>query len=420
MTALIAILIVVLALVGTPLFAVMGLSALTNYWRAEIDLQAVIISFYELTSKPMLQTLPLFAFAGCLLAHSRAPTRLVRLSNAFLGWTPGGLALVAILSCSLMTAFTGASGMTIVALGGVLLPALLENRYESSFSLGTVTAGGSLGLLFAPSLPIILYGVVSGTDVGHLFRAGVLPGLLVVVMLCSYGMWRGWRAGVPRQPFSGAEVWRALWEARWEVPLPIVVIAGIYSGLFAISEAAVIAAAYVLIVELFLYRDIRVSELGRIARESVVLTGGILIILGLAIAVTGYLIDAEVPQQFFELFAGRMTGRVMFLVVLNLFLLLVGCMIDIYAAIVLIVPLIMPIALEFDVHPVHLGIVFLANLGIGYITPPVGLNLFIASIRFRKPVLSLYLACLPFFFLLLLALILITYVPQLSLFLVPR
>ena len=420
MTALLSILIVVLALLGTPLFAVMGASALTNYWRAEIDLQAVMISFYELTSKPMLHTLPLFAFAGCLLARSRAPSRLVRLSNALLGWMPGGLVVVAILSCSLMTAFTGASGVTIVALGGLLLPALLENRYEPSFSLGTVTAGGSLGLLFAPSLPIILYGVVSGTDVGHLFRAGVLPGMLVVVMLCSYGMWRGWRAGVPRQSFSWQEVWGALWGARWEAPLPIVMIAGIYSGMFAISEAAVIAAAYVLIAEVCLYRDIRLSDLGKVARESVVLTGGILIILGLAMAVTGYLIDAEVPQRFFELFAGRMTGRVMFLVVLNVFLLLVGCMIDIYAAIVLIVPLILPIAIEFDIHPVHLGIVFLANLGIGYITPPVGLNLFIASIRFKKPVLSLYVACLPFFFLLLLALLLITYVPQISLLLVPR
>ena len=417
MSIAIAIALLALTVIGTPLFAIMGGSALLSFWRAEIDLQAVIIEFYQLSSKPMLQALPMFAFAGCVLGRSRAPERLLRLSNAFLGWLPGGLAVVAVVACAALTALTGASGITIVALGGLLVPALIRDRYGRDFSLGIVTASGSLGLLFPPSLPVILYGVVSNTSIDDLFRAGILPGILLVTVVACYGLWWGWRRELPRQRFTCREVGSAVWAARFELPLPFIVIGGIYSGFFAISEAAVVAAAYALAAEVLLYRDIRVRELGAVARESTVLTGGILIILGMALALTNFMIDADVPGRVFEFARTYMGSRIAFLAMLNVFLLIVGCMIDIYAATVLVVPLILPIALQFDVHPVHLGIVFLANLAIGYITPPVGLNLFIATIRFKEPILKLYWAALPFFALLLIALIIITYVPGLSLLL---
>ena len=420
MTILISIFICLMAILGTPLFAVMGGSAMLNFWSIDTSLQTVVIDFYDLASKPVLKALLLFAFAGCMLGHSKAPHRLLRLSNSILGWLPGGLAIVAIVSCALLTSFTGASGITIVALGGLLLPALLKNNYSRKFSLGTITASGSLGLLFPPSLPVILYGVISNTNIDDLFIAGILPGILLIVVLSSYALWKGETSHAIRQNFTIREVGKAIWEIKYELPLPFLVIGGIYSGAIAVSEAAVIAAAYVLIVEMLIYREIKFSDLGRVSRESVMLTGSILIILGMALAMTDFMIDQEVPEHVFEFAKQYMGNKYAFLAVLNVFLLIVGCMIDIYAATVLIVPLIIPIASEFNIHPIHLGIIFLVNLGIGYVTPPVGLNLFIASIRFRESVLKLYWAALPFVFLLILALMAITYIPQLSLIFIDK
>ena len=362
----------------------------------------------------MLQTLPLFAFAGYLLTYSGAPNRLLNFSKALLGWVPGGLAIVTIVACTFLTALTGESGVTIIALGGLLLPALIKDHYDERFSLGLVTSGGSLGLLFAPSLPIILYGVVSETSIDDLFLAGLLPGFLIILILSLYVSIYAYRKKIPRQRFSTQELLKSLWQVKWELPLPFLILGGIYSGKFAISEAAVVAAAYVLIIEVIILRDIKILDLGRIARESIVLVGGILIILGMTFAVTNYLIDEEIPTRLLEFFSAKMTNKYSFLIALNLFLLIVGCMIDIYAAIVLIVPLISPAAIGFGIHPVHLGIIFLTNLGIGYITPPVGLNLFIASIRFKEPVIKLYWASLSFLLCLLIALVLITYLPILS------
>lgn len=410
---------VLLALVGMPLFAVMGLSALLNHWHADMNLQGVVIMFYGLSNQPLLQALPVFAFMGYLLAASRAPKRLVRLSNACLGWLPGGLAIVAIVACSLMTAFTGASGITVLALGGLLLPAMRANAYSERFSMGVITSGGSLGLLFVPSLPIILYGVVAECNIDRLFRAGVLPGVLAIGLLSVYALVHGVRQELPRQAFSWRELGGALWEGKWDVPLPAIVIGGIYSGVLVLSEAAVVAAVYTLFITVCVHRDVKWRHLGRIARQSAVLTAGILMILGMAMAVTNYMVDDDVPTRFFELASPWMTNKLTFLLALNLFLLALGCMLDIYSAIVLIVPLLLPIAARFNVDPVHLGIVFLANMGIGYITPPVGLNLFVASLRFRKPIWSLYWACLPFTLVLLLALLLITLFPKLSLWLAP-
>ncbi len=409
-----------LAVIGTPLFALMGGSALVNYARSGIDPQAVIIEFYQLASKPMLEALFLFSFAGCVLGRSKAPHRLLRLSNALLGWLPGGLAVVAVVSCSLLTAFTGASGITIVALGGLLLPALIENRYDRTFSLGVITASGSLGLLFPPSLPVILYGVISNTRIDDLFIAGIIPGILMMLAVAGYAFWRGLKLGIPRKQFTAREVAGAVWEAKCELPLPLLVIGGIYTGFFAVSEVAVISVVYVLVAEMLVHREVRIRDVGSISRESAILSGGILIILGMALAATNYMIDAEVPGKLFDLASQYMNSKIAFLAVLNIFLLIVGCMIDIYAATVLIVPLIIPIAEKFDIDPVHLGIIFIVNLGIGYLTPPVGLNLFIANMLFREPIVKLYKAVLPFIIVLLLVLLAVTYIPWLSLVFLKR
>lgn len=409
------VLVLILAVIGVPLFAVMIVSALVSYWQADLDLQGIIISFYRLADLPLLSSLPLFAFSGYLMARSDAPNRLLRISKALVGWLPGGLAIVAIWVCTLMTALTGASGVTIVALGGLLLPALLKDRYRESFSLGLITTGGSFGLLFPPSLPLILYGVVSETSIEDLFLAGILPGLLILTVLSIYAGVRGVRDHVPRSSFSAGELYTALREGFWEAPLPVLLVLGIYSGKVTVDEAAVVATAYLLIVEVLVYRDVKVRELGAVARESIVLVGGVLIILGMTMAVTNYIVTEEVPQQLFEQIREHMTSKLAFLISLNLFLLVVGCMIDIFAAIALIVPLMIPIAAEYGVHPVHLGIIFLTNMAIGYATPPVGMNLFIASVRLKRPVLKLYWAAIPFILVLLVALGIITYFPWLSL-----
>jgi len=408
----------VLAVTGTPLFVVIATGALLSFYLLGIDSSAVIIEMYRLASTPMLVAIPLFAFAGYVLAESNAPKRLVRVSQAFLGWMPGGLAVVVLVACTLFTAFTGASGVTIIALGGLAFPALISQRYPERFSLGLITTCGSLGLLLPPSLPLILYGVVSETRIDDLFKAGILPGSILVILLIFYSVFRGWRAGTPIVRVSSREMGQALLESIWEIPLPLVVLGGIYTGYFAVSDAAAITAFYVLFVEMIIYREVKLKALFSVIKESMVLVGGILIILGVALAYTNYLIDAQVPMKILAFIQGHITSKWVFLVLLNIFLLIVGCMIDIFSALVVVVPLILPLAQAYGIDPVHLGIIFLTNLGIGYSTPPVGMNLFIASYRFGRPILRLYLASLPFLAILLLGLIIITYFPDISLLLV--
>lgn len=409
---------VVLALLGTPLFIIISASALLSFYLVGIDSSILTIEMYRMANTPMLIAIPLFAFAGYILAESGAPNRLVKLSKALLGWLPGGLAVVALLACTLFTAFTGASGVTIIALGGLLFPALMSEKYPEKFSLGLLTTSGSLGLLLPPSLPIILYGVVAKTDIDQLFIAGIVPGMLLVLLLSLYSVYKGLDAEVPSSRITLREVADAIRVAKWELPLPLVVVGGIYSGYIAISEAAAITAFYVIVVEVAFYREVRLRDLPRIMQKSMVLVGGILIILGAALAFTNYLVDAEVPMKILNLLKARIASKLVFLIMLNIFLLVVGCMMDIFSALVVVVPLISPIAQAYGIDPVHLGIIFLINLGIGYSTPPVGMNLFIASFRFDRPVLKLYMASLPFLAILLLALMIITYVPGLSLFLV--
>ena len=420
-------LLALLALAGTPLFAVIAASAMLGFSGQEVDLQVMGIEIYRLAETPILLAIPLFTFAGYLLGESGTPARLVRLTQALLGWLSGGLAIVSLAACALFTAFTGASGVTIVALGALLYPALREARYPESFSLGLVTTSGSLGLLFAPALPLILYGVVAqqmnleqAIRIDDLFAAGLLPGLLMIFLLALYSMWRARGHVETGEPFSLSDACGAVRDAAWEIPLPIVVLGGIYGGFFALSEAAAVTALYVLIVTVGIRREISLVQLPGIMRESMVLVGAILIILGVSLASTNYLIDAEVPTRIFEAIRSRIDGQLTFLVLLNIFLLGLGMMLDIFSAIVIIVPIILPIAIGYGIDPVHLGIIFLANMQIGYITPPVGMNLFIASYRFDRPVLEVYRATIPFFVILLLTVLVITYWPALSLFLVSR
>ena len=419
---LIGLLLLVLALLGAPLFAVIAAAALLGFWHSGIDQSVVAIEIYRVAEMPILIAIPLFTFAGYLLGESQAPRRLVRMTNALIGWMPGGLAVVALVVSALFTAFTGASGVTIVALGALLYPALREAGYSERFSLGLITVSGSLGLLFAPSLPLILYGVIAQQmDIGQsvtiddLFLAGILPGILMLVLLSTWGLWENRARRLPLTPFSLRALGSAVRESIWEIPLPLLVLGGIYSGAFAVSEAAAVTAMYVLIVEVFIHREIKLKQLARIMRDSMIMVGSILMILGVSLASTNYLIDAEIPTKLFDFVRSHVDNKYTFLLLLNLFLLVLGMMLDIFSALIIMVPLLLPLAIGYGVHPVHLGIIFLANMQVGYFTPPVGINLFIASIRFEKPVMEIFRSTLPFLFLLLLAVLIITYWPALSL-----
>lgn len=414
--------VLVFAALGTPLFAVIAAIALLGFHLAGYDLIVVTVEFYRLGDMPGLIAIPLFTLAGYLLGESRAPKRLVRLSDALLGWMPGGLAIVAIVACAFFTAFTGASGVTIVALGALLYPALRQAGYDERFSLGLVTSAGSLGLLFAPSLPLILYGFVAGqmgsdppVTIPDLFLAGLVPGLLMVVMLSGYAMWVGRAVPQSRHRFDLGELGRALRDAAWELPLPLIVLGGIYSGELAASEAAAVTALYVLAVTVFVKREISFSQLPTVMADSMRLVGAILLILGAALALSNWLVDQEVPARLFESLRQHVDSPWVFLLLLNLFLLVVGMLLDIFSAVVILTPLLLPVAAGFGIHPVHLGVVMLANLQLGYFTPPVGMNLFIASYRFGQPLTTLVRACVPFFLVLAAAVALITWWPALSL-----
>jgi C4-dicarboxylate transporter DctM subunit len=415
MILLAALLTIFLLLVGVPIFVVICGLTLYLFFSAGIDLSAIIIEMHRMATTPVLVAIPLFTFAGYLLSESGASRRLIRLSNALLGWLPGGLSVIALISCAVFTALTGATGLTIIALGGILLPAMTRAKYPEVFSLGLLTTSGTLGLLFPPSLPLIIYAIVAKVRIDQLFVAGILPGVLLVVLLSVFSITRALQTDVPKTRFEVAEVLAALKETRWELPLPLVVLGGIYSGKFAVSEAAAITVVYVLLVEVIAYRDIGWKQLPEIMKKSMVLVGGVLIILGAAMGLTNYLIDAEIPKQMLELFKTHIESKILFLIVLNLFLLAVGCTMGIFSALVVVVPLLAPIAQAYGIDPIHLGIIFLANLEIGASIPPLGINLFIASIRFERPVLRLYVASLPFIAMLLVALALITYIPWMSL-----
>jgi C4-dicarboxylate transporter DctM subunit len=404
-----------LVLLGTPLFIVIAASGLFFLYLNGIDFSALIIELYKLAHTPTLTALPLFALAGYVLAESNAPRRLVRLSDALLGWLPGGLAIIALLVSAVFTALTGATGLTIVALGGLLFPALRQQRYPERFSLGLLTTSGTLGLLFPPSFALILYGIVAQTSIDQLFLAGILPGIFLVLLLSLYSGWKGFRSNVARPRFTFRELRGALREAIWEIPLPFVVLGGIYGGFVAVSEAAVLTVIYVMVVEMGVYRDVKLKDLKAITVKSSILVGGILIILGVSFGLTNSLINEEIPSKVLEFMKTHVQSHIAFLAWLNLFLLGAGCILGMFPALIVLVPMILPVAEAYGVHPTHLGIILLTNLEIGASLPPVGINLFVSSMRFERPVLELYRASIPFILILLLALVVITYWPALSL-----
>ncbi|MDY6933174.1 MAG: TRAP transporter large permease subunit [Spirochaetota bacterium] len=408
--------IVIIALLGAPIFVVVSSFAILGFLSADIHLSAIVVDVYNnFANTPLLYTIPLFAFTGYILAESKTSTRIINVSKALVGWMPGGLAIVSLVTCAFFTAFTGASGVTIIALGGILYPSLIKERYPEKFSLGLLTSSGSLGLLFAPSLPIIMYGAVSETNIIHLFVAGLIPGILLIIILSIYSTYTAKMNRLPKAKVSFMQVVKAVNEAKWELVIPVIIIVGIFGGFVTLGEVAAITIAYSLIIEIYIYKDIKLKNIPLIMKQSMILVGGILIIMGSAYGLTNYMVDAEIPMVILNFMRTYITSKIVFLIILNIFLLIVGCLLDIYSAILVVVPLILPIAKSYGVDPVHLGIIFLTNLEIGYSTPPVGMNLFISSFRFKKSIISLYGAAIPFLGLLLIGLLIITYVPQLSL-----
>jgi len=555
MTMIVVAILGLLALLGLPLFLVLGAGALSGYAASGSQLELYFASFYrQVAGNPIYLAIPLFTLTGYLLAESRAPERLVRISRAALGWLPGGLAIVALVTCAVFTAFTGASGVTIVALGGLLLPALLKDGYPQRFSMGLLTSSGSRGILFPPSLPLIVYAMIAGmtlqnidadtlaemrraqtgvevvemadagagrgaggepaargsvddqiaaalaevdgagagagagagttatkpgsvddqiaaalaevdgadsgagaagenvdrdasqtqpaaavavvataavspesvddaepfmqVTVDRLFVAGAVPGLMALLMIAFYAGWFGRKHKVPRTPFRIGELLRATRDMAWEVPVPFIVVGGVLGGFLTAVEAAAFAAAWVFVVEVFVYRDVPFKRLAAVFRESMVLVGGILLILMSAQALTNFFIDVEIPQKLFGMVKSTISSPLTFLLILNVFLLVVGMLMDIFSAIMVVVPIIAPVALYYGINPVHLGIIMLTNLEIGFNTPPVGVNLFVGSLAFRRPIVELVKAVVPYLLIGVIALILITYVPGLSLWLI--
>ena len=407
--------IVAAAVAGTPLFAILGGTAAFLFMHEGTTPATILIETYSLSVSPTLPAIPLFTLAGFLLAEGRASERLLRVFRAWFGWIPGGTAVVCAVLCSFFTVFTGGSGVTILALGGVLFPALIKDGYRERFALGLLTASGSLGLLLPPALPLILYAVVAQIPIEDIFIGGILPGILLTAMVAAWGVREGIVSGAGRYPFRADEALRSLWAAKWELAMPALVLVAMFSGLATAVEASALTAVYALVVQAAIHRDLSLRrDLLRAFTECVTVIGGVLIILGVAVGLTNYLVGVQLPAKLLEWARGHITSRLMFLLVLNLFLLAVGWLMEIFAAIAVVVPLIVPLGAAFDIHPVHLGIIFIANLELGFLTPLVGLNIFLASYRFRRPILEVCAAALPMMGILGIGVLVITYVPWLT------
>ncbi len=404
----------VASILGTPAFVTLGGAALILFWAVDQPIASIPVAHYSLVTNPSLPTIPLFTIAGYLLAESGAPRRLVRVFHALLGNISGGPAIVTVVVCAFFTSFTGASGVTILALGGLLMPVLLSSRYSEKDALGLLTASGSLGLLLPPCLPIILYAIIARIPIQHMFLGGLLPALVLVIATGAWGMWKG-RKTQSANAFSWTEVRQALWDAKWELAVPVITLTALLGGFATPVEAAALTALYAFIIETVIYRDLKFfTDVPRVMTECGLLVGGILLILGVALGFTNYLVDMQVPARAVEWTTATVHSPLLFLLLLNLFLLIVGCLMDIYSAIVIQVPLLVPIGMAYGIDPVHLGIIFLANLELGYLTPPVGLNLFLSSYRFGKPLPQVLRAVLPLVLVLSLGVLVITYVPALT------
>jgi len=408
-------LLVVAAGCGAPIFVLLGGAALLLFWGGGVSVAAIPTETYRIVTSPIFPTIPIFAMVGFVLSETGTSQRLEHLFDAWFAWLPGGTAVAVTLLCAFFTTFTGASGVTILALGGLLLPVLLTNGFSERFSVGLLTTTGSLGLLLPPSLVVILYSVVAHVPITAMFKAALLPGTLLVALVCIACVWRGMRDGVGRTPFRLAEASVALVRAGWEVAMPVLALVLIFGGIGTLVEAAAVTAVYALAVETLWYRDLGLRHLAQVLVRCATLVGGILILLGVAMGLTSYLVDAEIPMRAADWARLHIHSRWAFLLALNAALIGVGCLMDIYSALVVVVPLLLPMAQVFAIHPIHLGVIFLANLQLGYLTPPIGMNLFLASFRFDKPLLAVARSTLPFLFLLLGAVLLITYVPWLAL-----
>ncbi|MCK5274299.1 MAG: TRAP transporter large permease subunit [Alphaproteobacteria bacterium] len=400
------------AVMGAPIFVVIGGAALLLFLGEDVPVAAVPVETIRIVTSSAIPAIPLFTLTGYLLAETGAGERLVRLFRALVGWLPGGLPIAVTLVCAFFTTFTGASGATILALGGLLLPVLVLNRYPERFSLGLLTATGSIGLLFPPSLAVILYAVIAQVPIPDMFVAGIVPGAIMVGAVCLYGVWIGRSKQTPRTPFDPAEALAAINEGKWEILLPVIVLVGLFGGYATLVESAAITVVYTLVVGLVIHRDLDFAKgLPDGVRKCVTLIGGVFTILGVAMGLTNYMVDAEIPMRAADWVEANVGSKLVFLLALNVFLLAVGCLMDIFSAIAVVVPLILPIAAVFGVDPLHLGVIFLANLELGYLTPPVGINLFLSAYRFEKPVIEVWRAVLPFLLILAMVVLLVTYVP---------
>lgn len=408
---------VVAALLGAPIFVLLGGSAAVLFMAQGSKPTVLLITAYqELTGSAGLATIPLFTLAGYLLAEGKSSERLLRLFRALFGWIPGGTAVATAALCAFFTLLTGGSGVTILALGGLLLPALLKEGYSHRFSVGMLTSAGSLGLLFPMSLPLILYSIIANLSMEDLFIGGLLPGTLMLAMLAAYGVREAIRCGAARQSFVGREAAAALWHAKWEIGLPVVVLTVLLGGFATPVESAAVAALYAFLMQRFVHRDLpSMKDVVRVTGDSVGLVGSVLVILAVAVGLTNYMINAQIPDALITWTTEHVKSPLAFLLALNIFLLIVGCLMDVFSAIVVVVPLISGVAAAYGIDPIHLGIIFVANLELGYLTPPLGLNLLVASVRFGRPALQVMRDALPMLFILLIAVLLITYVPWLTL-----
>ncbi len=414
-----SLLILVATVLGMPIFTAIAGAALLLFFYDFTPANAVPGETYRLSSSAMLPAIPLFALGGYILAEGGSSRRLMRLFSAFVGWMPGGLAIVVTCVLAFFTPLTGASGITILSMGGLLLPVLTESRYPEKTSVGLVTVSGSIGLLFFPSLPVILYGYYANQPIDQLFVAGLIPGILLVVVVAAWAAQRGWAQGAKRTPFDIGEARVALWEAKWELLLPVVILGGLVSGLTTLVEASALTVLYALATQCIAHRDLSVrKDLPGVFAECATLVGGFMIILSVALGFTQYLILAEIPTLALDWVQAHIESPIVFLLALNVLLIIVGALMDIYSAIVVIVPLIYPMAASYGIDPIHLGIIFLANMELGYLMPPMGENLFLSSFRFGKPLTEVYRSTFPYMVILLAAVLLITYVPVLSLGLV--
>ena len=403
---------------GLPIFLGLGGIAALLFWFDWTPLSAISAETYRIVVSPTLPTIPLFTIAGFLLAESKSSIRLLSLFQALFGWIPGGTPIVLVIICGFFTAITGGSGVTILALGGLLMPMLIKDGFSKDFSLGLITVSGSIGLLFPPSLPLIIYGVTAGVSIKSIFLGGIIPGLLILVIVASWAIFSSKRQSVAVYDFKINDIKSALIESKWEIAIPFIIMFGIFGGYMTLVETAAISALYVLFITVVIYRDISFSKVGNILIDCCALIGGVLIILGVAMGLTSYIIDAEVPMTLLEWVKTNISSKYIFLILLNVFLLIVGCMMDIFSATIIVVPLIKPIAAYFGIDPIHLAIIFIANLELGYLTPPVGMNLFLSAYRFDESMKSVYTSTMPFYFVMLFCVILITYFPILSTWLV--